>query len=141
MSSGSIHIIPIGTIAAITGLEVGLNVLTELIIGYVLPGRPIATMLFKTWGTNTVTQAIQFTSAFKLGYYMKIPHRPMFWCQIVATVVADTVQLGVQAWMFSNFKDLCSADQRDGFTCPGTTVFGTASIIVSYCCFRCPLIR
>ena len=84
-----------------------------------------------------MTQALRFTSDFKLGHYMKIPHRPMFWCQIVATIVAGTVQLGVQVWMFSNIEDLCSADQRDGFTCPRTTVFGTASIIVSNCWFRC----
>ena len=139
--SASILIIPIGMIEAITNQEVGLNVLTELIIGYVLPGRPIAMMLFKTWGYITVYQSLRFTGDFKLGHYMKIPHRPIFWCQIVATIVAGTVQLGVQAWMFSNIEDLCSADQRDGFTCPQVTVFGTASIIVSYCCFCCPLFR
>ena len=141
MFSASIYIIPIGIIEAITSQQVGLNVLTELIIGYVLPGRPIAMMLFKTWGYNTIKQALVFISDLKLGHYMKIPHRPMFWCQIVGTVVAGTVQLGVQAWMFSNIRDLCSADQRDGFTCPFTTAFGTASIIVSYCCFCCPSIR
>ena len=141
MFSASIYIIPIGIIEAITSQEVGLNVLTELIIGYVLPGRPIATMLFKTWGNITMVQALSFTGDLKLGHYMKIPHRPMFWCQIVGTVVAGTVQIGVQAWMFSNIEDLCSADQRDGFTCPVTTVSGTASIIVSFCCFCCPSIR
>ena len=53
----------------------------------------------------------------------------MFWCQVMATVVGGTVQLGVQAWMFTNIRDICSADQPDGFSCPSTTVFGTASII------------
>ena len=141
MFSGSIYIIPIGIIMAITNQEVGLNVLMELIIGYILPGRPIAMMLFKTWGYNAMTQSLTITSDLKLGHYMKIPHRPMFWCQVVGTVVAGTVQIGVQAWMFSNIEDLCSVDQRDGFTCPYTTVFGTASIIVSYYCFCCSLIR
>ena len=130
-----IHTIPIGMTEAITNHQIGLNVITELIIGYALPGRPIAMMLFKTWGYITMTQALGFTSDMKLGHYMKIPHRPMFWCQIVGTVVAGTVQLGVQAWMFSNIEDLCSADHIYGFTCPYTTGFGTASIIVSFCCF------
>ena len=121
-------------IQAITNQQVGLNVITELIIGYALPGRPIAMMLFKTWGYITMVQALQFTSDFKLGHYMKLAHRPMFFCQVVATVVAGTVQLGVQAWMFSNVEDLCSPDQKDGFICPSTTVFGTASIIVSLSC-------
>lgn len=53
----------------------------------------------------------------------------MFWSQVVATVIAGTVQLGVQAWMFTNVKDMCSPTQSDGFTCPSTQVFGTASII------------
>lgn len=45
-----------------------------------------------------MVQALQFTSDFKLGHYMKIPPRPMFWCQVVATVIAGTVQLAVQGW-------------------------------------------
>lgn len=55
----------------------------------------------------------------------------MFWGQVAGTVVAGTVQLGVQAWMFTNIEDMCSTHQKDGFICPGTEVFGTASIIVS----------
>ncbi|KAF8493655.1 OPT oligopeptide transporter [Russula emetica] len=124
-----VYTVPIGVIQAITNQQVGLNVITELIIGYALPGRPIAMMMFKTWGYITMTQALQFTGDFKLGHYMKIAHRPMFFCQVVATIVAGTVQLGVQAWMFSNIEGLCSADQKDGFICPSTTVFGTASIV------------
>ena len=34
-------------------------------------------MLFKTWGYTTMTQALQFTSDFKLGHYMKIPYVPI----------------------------------------------------------------
>ncbi|TFK45541.1 small oligopeptide transporter [Heliocybe sulcata] len=124
-----VYTIPIGMIQAITNQQVGLNVITELIIGYALPGRPIAMMMFKTWGYITMAQALTFTSDFKLGHYMKIPPRPMFWCQVVATVIAGTAQLGVQAWMFSNIEDMCSPHQKDGFSCPSTEVFGTASII------------
>lgn len=53
----------------------------------------------------------------------------MFWGQVVATVVAGTVQLGVQAWMFTNIEDMCSPEQKDGFICPSTEVFGVASVI------------
>ena len=48
--------------------------ITELIVGYLLPGKPIAMMLFKTFGYVTMAQALQFTSDFKLGHYMKIPY-------------------------------------------------------------------
>ncbi|TFK38368.1 oligopeptide transporter [Crucibulum laeve] len=124
-----VYVIPIGMIQAITNQQVGLNVITELIIGYALPGRPVAMMMFKTWGYITMAQALTFTSDFKLGHYMKVPPRPMFWAQVVATVVAGTVQLGVQAWMFTNIPEMCNPKQKDGFICPSTEVFGTASII------------
>ena len=42
-----VYIIPIGMIQAITNQQIGLNVITELIIGYALPGRPVAMMMFK----------------------------------------------------------------------------------------------
>ncbi|KAJ7292102.1 OPT oligopeptide transporter [Mycena rebaudengoi] len=123
------YVIPIGMIQAITNQQVGLNVITELIIGYALPGRPVAMMMFKTWGYITMLQALTFTSDFKLGHYMKIPPRTMFICQIVATVIAGTTQLGVQAWMFTNIHDMCNRDIQETFWCPNTQVFGTASII------------
>ena len=117
-------------IQAITNQQIGLNVSTELIIGYALPGRPVAMMMFKTWCYITMAQALTFTSDFKLGHYMKGPPRPMFWGQVIATAIAGTVQLGVQAWMFTNIEGMCDPKQKDGFICPSTEVFGTASIIV-----------
>ncbi|KAJ8475318.1 hypothetical protein ONZ45_g6159 [Pleurotus djamor] len=124
-----VYVIPVGMIQAITNQQVGLNVITELIIGYGLPGRPVAMMMFKTWGYITMAQALTFTADFKLGHYMKIPPRSMFMAQVIATVVAGTVQLGVQAWMFTNVPGMCSHDQKDGFICPATEVFGTASVV------------
>ncbi|KAE9383193.1 OPT oligopeptide transporter [Gymnopus androsaceus JB14] len=123
------YTLPIGIIQAITNQQVGLNVITELIIGYSLPGRPIAMMMFKTWGYITMAQALNFTQDLKLGHYMKIPPRIMTAAQTFATIVAGTTQLGVQAWMFKNIRGLCDHDQPDGFTCVSTTVFGSASIL------------
>lgn len=60
----------------------GLNVLTELIIGYIYPGRPLANVAFKTYGYISMTQAITFLADFKLGHYMKIPPKSMFLVQV-----------------------------------------------------------
>ena len=38
--------LPIGIIQAITSYQIGLNVLTEFIFGYIQPGRPLALMLY-----------------------------------------------------------------------------------------------
>src|SRR5712671_4842704 len=113
MCSAFIYTVPIGVTLAVTNQEIGgLNVVTEMIIGYALPGRPIAMMTFKTWGYITMFQALGFTSDFKLGHYMKIPPRSMFWCQVVATVVAGTTQLGVQQWYVSHLAKLNSIVRR-----------------------------
>jgi hypothetical protein len=78
-----------------------------------------------------MAQALQFAQDFKLGRYMKTP-RTMFFAQVSAAGIAETVQLDMQAWMFTNIVDMCSTTQPDGFICPSTRVFGTASIIVSF---------
>jgi hypothetical protein len=76
-----------------------------------------------------MAQALQFASDMKLGHYMKVPPRSMFWAQTIASLLAATVQLGVQSWMFSNIAGICDAKQKDSFICASTQVFGTASII------------
>lgn len=57
--------------------------ITELIIGYMYPGRPLANVTFKTYGYISMSQALMFLSDFKLGHYMKIPPRSMFLVQVV----------------------------------------------------------
>ncbi|KAL0673413.1 hypothetical protein Bca4012_001394 [Brassica carinata] len=85
----AIHVftLPIGVIQATTRYQVGLNVITELIIGYLYPGKPLANVAFKTYGYISMSQAVCFVGDFKLGHYMKIPPRSMFIVQLVATVV------------------------------------------------------
>jgi hypothetical protein len=95
-----------------------------------------------------IVQALQYTSDMKLGHYMKVPPRTLFWGQVAATVVAGTVQLGVQAWMFDNVPDLCNPNQADqcvsstarsghrdltclctSFNCANFEVFYVASVV------------
>lgn len=64
--------LPIGIIQAITNSQIGLNVLTEFIFGYIQPGRPLAMMLFKTYGYITMSQALSFVGDLKFGHYMKV---------------------------------------------------------------------
>lgn len=68
-----VFLVPIGMIQGITNTQVGLNVLTEFIVGYMLPGRPIAMMLFKTYGYITMSQALYFLQDMKLAHYLKVP--------------------------------------------------------------------
>lgn len=58
--------LPIGMITASTGISIGLNVLTEFIMGYIQPGKPLALMLFKTYGYITMSQGLGFVADLKL---------------------------------------------------------------------------
>ena len=62
--------------------QMGLNVITYLIIGYIYPDKPIANMVFNAYKYISMTQALYFLQDFKLGHYMKIPPRAMFVVQV-----------------------------------------------------------
>ena len=75
-------LLPIGIITAVTGMQLGLNVLTEFVIGLMIPGQTIAVMAFKSLGTNTIIQAMSLIGDLKLGHYMKINPVHMVFAQV-----------------------------------------------------------
>ncbi|KAK3164847.1 hypothetical protein QOZ80_1AG0025590 [Eleusine coracana subsp. coracana] len=124
--------LPISIITATTNQTPGLNVISEYIIGLILPGKPIANVVFKVYGYMSMSQAISFLSDFKLGHYMKIPPKSMFLVQFVGTIVAGTVNLGVAYWLLGSIPNICNdallpADSP--WTCPSDRVFFDASVI------------
>ncbi|PNY27801.1 Sexual differentiation process protein isp4 [Tolypocladium capitatum] len=125
-----VWLIPIGIVQAITNIQLGLNVFTEFIIGYMLPGRPTAMMMFKTYGYITMSQGLAFVADMKLGHYLKLPPRTMFFGQVIATIWSTFVQVAVFYWSMSGaIKDVCTDKAAAHFTCPNGSVFFTASIL------------
>ncbi|KAF5377622.1 hypothetical protein D9615_005109 [Tricholomella constricta] len=121
--------LPVSMLQAITNQQVPTQVMYELIIGYMLPGRPIANMVFKVIGYIGTNQAMTFSGDMKLGHYMKVPPRIMFSVQLVAAFVSCFVVIFVQDWMLNNIEDVCTRTQKDGFVCPSSNTFATASLI------------
>ncbi|KAK7019737.1 hypothetical protein VNI00_017977 [Paramarasmius palmivorus] len=115
-----VYVIPVGIVQAITNQEIALNVITELIIGYVLPGRPITMMMFKTWGyivrrsglsvqTNANTTIVDGPSHDihirpEVGSLHEDPSAA--YVLGTGTVIAGTTQLGVQVWMFNHIPSV-----------------------------------
>ncbi|ERS99485.1 OPT family small oligopeptide transporter [Sporothrix schenckii ATCC 58251] len=121
--------VPIGIIQAITNTQLGLNVLTEFIVGYMLPGRPLAMMMFKNYGYLCMSQALYFAQDLKLGHYMKVPPRTMFASQLVASVWSAIVQIAVMNWALGSIEGVCTEEQANSYTCANAKVFYTASVI------------
>ena len=121
--------VPLGMLQAVTNQQITTQVIDELICGYMLPGRPVANMIFKATAFVPSNQAVAFSSNLKLGHYMKVPPRIMFTAQVVAAFVCCFVVTLVQDWMFSNIPDFCTHGQTNGFSCPSTSTFASASMI------------
>ncbi|KAG0327189.1 hypothetical protein BG004_002816 [Podila humilis] len=120
--------LPVGLIQAITNQQPGLNIITEYVIGYILPGRPIANVTFKTLGYISMAQAMTFTGDLKLGHYMKVPPRAMFWAQLMGTVIAGLTNLITANWLLTSQKDVCTKANKD-FQCSQANTFYSASVI------------
>lgn len=60
-----VFLIPIGIVSAVSGTTIGLNVLTELVHGFLQPGRPIGNVYFKCASYMALSQALALTGDLK----------------------------------------------------------------------------
>ena len=123
------NFLPQGLLEAITNQHVGLNIITELIAGYLFPGKPIANLMVKLYGFIPMRQGLDFSRDLKLAQYMKVPPVLLFSMQIYSTIFAALVNVGVQRWMRFNIEDICSPNQANGFICANGRTIYNASII------------
>lgn len=124
-----VFLIPMSLISAISGISLGLNVVTEPIIGYALPGRPEALMFVKAYGYNINGQADSYISDQKMGFYAKIPLRAMYRGQVLSTIVTAFVCYGVVNFV-DNIPGICTPEQKSKFNCLGGSAGFFASSVV-----------
>ncbi|CUM66566.1 uncharacterized protein PRCAT00004235001 [Priceomyces carsonii] len=125
-----VFLIPFTVLYSITGYQLTMNVLVELIIGYALPGNPNAHLILKSFGTQTDMQAQDYISNQKIAHYAKIPPWSAFRVQILATFVNLFISLAVINWQVDSFEGLCTADQAQHFTCAADAqIYYSASVI------------
>ena len=83
----AVYMIPCGIIQGITNVDANqLNVAAEFIGGYMFAGRPLANMIFKILSEDVVSQGVFFSQDLKVGHYLKVPPRLLFFAQGGATV-------------------------------------------------------
>jgi OPT family small oligopeptide transporter len=121
-----VFVLPIGIITALTNQAPGLNVITEFIIGFALPGHPIANVTFKTYGYISMYQCIVFVGDLKLGHYTKIPPKAMFITQFIGTALAGLMNLVTANWLMDTVENICTTGAYP-FTCPSARTFYSAS--------------
>ncbi|VDB93475.1 unnamed protein product [Peniophora sp. CBMAI 1063] len=126
---GIIFILPMGILNAVSNQLIDLSVLAELMAGFMVPGNPVANMVFKTLTYSVTYQALMFTGDAKMGHYLKVPPRAMFSAQVFAAVVGVFASVGAQTWALYNINDICDPDQPQMFNCPLTSVFESSALL------------
>uniref|UniRef100_A0A804HND5 Oligopeptide transporter n=1 Tax=Musa acuminata subsp. malaccensis TaxID=214687 RepID=A0A804HND5_MUSAM len=116
-----IFLLPEGVMMATTSSEFSINLLLEIIIGYLQSGKPIANIAFTTYGSTAINTAKYFTMDMKRAYYMKIPPKVMFLIQILGNILACVVSFSVGWWVLHSVKNICYPEllpKGSPWTCP-----------------------
>lgn len=125
-----VFLIPMTYLYAISGNTEGLNVITELVVGYALPGHPEALMFVKAFGYNINGRADTYTSDQKMGLYAKIPPRAMYRGQVISSIIACFVAYGVVQFVDTDIKGICTPGQTADFNCEdGSQVYFSSSVV------------
>lgn len=123
-----LFLIPICFIFSTTGFSITMGILTEIIIGYALPGNGLALMTIKSLGYTIDNQAESYIADQKLAHYAKIPQRAVFKGQLVGVLIQCFVALGVINWQIVNVKNICTSKAENKFTCPKEVNFYSSSV-------------
>jgi OPT family small oligopeptide transporter len=125
-----VFLVPMTYLYAISGTTEGLNVITELIVGYALPGHPEALMFVKAYGYNINGQADNYISDQKMGFYAKVPPRAMYRGQLASAIITAFVCYGVVQFIDTDIDGICTPDQAQKFNCAnGSKVYFSSSVV------------
>ncbi|KAF9319243.1 hypothetical protein BG003_009572 [Podila horticola] len=122
--------LPMAIIQALSSSQIGLNVLSEVVCGYLLPGNQLGNSVFKCYSYMALYQCLNLTQGFKLGHYMKVPPRKIFIMVLYGTLLGAAVNLEVLHWILTyNRQALFDADLRSGWSFRNLDLFFSASLL------------
>lgn len=124
----AIFVVPIGIMYAITGFQLTLNVLAAFIGGAVSNGNAVSMSYFKTYGYLPCNQALNFAQVLKLGHYVKIPPRIIFWAQLVPTLISTVIFIALLQYQLDIDK-ICTPQAPFRFICPASNSFFTSAVL------------
>ncbi|EGF81571.1 hypothetical protein BATDEDRAFT_34848 [Batrachochytrium dendrobatidis JAM81] len=119
-----VFLIPYGIIQGSAGQQLGLNVITELLMGLFIPGQTVSVMTFKSYGYNIMIQALSLTYDLKVGHYLHINPIHMVIVQLIGTVIGAVCNTA-SVWIAISYFPLDTPE----WTYPGHTTFFNAGAI------------
>ena len=123
-----VFIVPVGIIYAVSGQEVSLNVIGELIGGAIKPGNALNMNFFKSFSVDILIQALGFVNNLKMAHYVKIKPRHTFIVQVFGTIVCPFIFTGILNFTMNDLPGFCTPEAQWKLTCPSIETFFTASV-------------
>ncbi|KAF9573045.1 hypothetical protein EC968_009095 [Mortierella alpina] len=126
----AVFALPMAIIQALSSSQIGLNVLSEVVCGYLLPGNQLGNSVFKCYSYMALYQCLNLTQGFKLGHYMKVPPRHIMIAVLYGTLVGAFVNLQVLDWVLVyNRQELFEANPKSGWSFRNLDLFFSASLL------------
>ncbi|KAI1324397.1 OPT oligopeptide transporter protein-domain-containing protein [Xylariaceae sp. FL0255] len=119
--------VPIGHIKAMTGVEIPLHVLAELLGSSLTSGNAMALNFLRSYGYVTTAHCLFFAQDLKLAHYVKIPPRQTFSAQMVGTLIATFVCTGLVNYQMA-IPHICTPQAPDRFYCPLVSAMFSTSV-------------
>ncbi|KAJ3272928.1 hypothetical protein HDV01_005125 [Terramyces sp. JEL0728] len=134
----TVFAIPTGIIRSISNQTIDLSIITELIMGVLKPGFPLANATFTAFANAALQQSLGCAAQMKLAYYMKVPPKAVFIMQVYGAALGCIVNYFSFDYMVRNVPQIWKAthtmfstDQWSGRSSAiletGSEIFGALS--------------
>ncbi|PVU94517.1 hypothetical protein BB561_002502 [Smittium simulii] len=119
---------PVAIVYAVSTIKAQLAIIPQAFVGYIYPGRPMGNLAGRTFSETVLWQAVQSAENFKIGHYMKLPPKYIFFIQIFGTFLSVVISIITVKFTASLDPDLCM-DYSKSWNCAKIkTVFSSSSI-------------
>ncbi|KUJ19163.1 OPT superfamily oligopeptide transporter [Mollisia scopiformis] len=102
----SIMILFMGAQYGLTGFQLHVQPIIQMIGAYLEPGRPLTNMYFTLFGYNSVGQGMLLLQDLKLGQYAKLSPRCTFAMQMVGTLVGAILNYVITLSITTNQREI-----------------------------------
>ncbi|KAJ2957088.1 hypothetical protein NQZ79_g7145 [Umbelopsis isabellina] len=111
---GAISVVPMGYIFAVSNYQVQVGVFNELLFGYMAPGlHPTVSLFYRCLAAETWYRAQSILLDMKLGHYMMIPPRLVFFSQVFGTFLGSPVNYAVIRWVVATKRPYLDGTMTD----------------------------
>ncbi|KZT62539.1 OPT superfamily oligopeptide transporter [Calocera cornea HHB12733] len=111
---GATFLLPMGFVYAVSGFGVHVGILNELIFGYMAPSKhPLASLVYRTVSGQCWYRAATILEDQKIGHYLHIPPRDVFFSQIWGSIIGIPVNYITIRWILDTKMDYLTGKEKD----------------------------